>query len=239
MSIINLTESDKNQKNLYYLQSSLSELFINTRCSLNNNDGENRAKLLINCPDEYEDIVRAEIIDKVAEIIVIKYKYDFFKKNLSISGLSGLEKEILLASLISADLFDDKRYTIDRLKNQEEIAVDGIFNFRLKPLKHKWEDVSSYMPSCFTSKQLKDFITYLLEGKKKRVYIDQGKVYDGHFRRLKRSALLDGEEGKIIREILLSNCGEVEIAGQISSVDEKYIKEFYKDKIFFSTGYYS
>ena len=74
MSIINLTESEKNQNNLFYLQGALSELFINTRCDVNEKEGENRVKLSINCPDHYEDIVRSEIIDRVAEIIVIKYK---------------------------------------------------------------------------------------------------------------------------------------------------------------------
>ena len=72
---------------------------------------------------------------------------------------------------------------------------------------------------------------------KKRVYIDGGKVYDNHYRRLKRSTLLDGEDMKIIREILLSNCGEVELSGKIPEKDEYYLKEYYNDKIFFSCGY--
>ena len=151
--------------------------------------------------------------------------------------MSTVEKEILLTSLIAADLDDDKRYAFDRIKHFRDIAVDGIYNFRLKPLKKKWEDIVSYIPTCFMNEQLKEFISYLLENKKKRVYVDSGKVYDSHYRRLKRSSLLDGEGVKIIREVLLSNCGEVELNGSLPKEDEYYLKEFYSDKIIFSSGY--
>ncbi len=238
MSIINITEKEQNQANLYYLQSSLSELLINTRCGVEEISDEKRIELKINCLEQYQDIVRAEICDKVSEIIVIKYKYEYFKSRLNVGGLSEEEREILLTSLIAADLDDDKRYTLSRLKEFDEITVDGIYNFRLKPLRDKWTDIISYMPPYFLSGQLKDFVTYLIENKKKRVYIEKEKVYDCHFRRLRRSSLLAGEELKIIREVLLSNCGEVEIKGSLPESDEKYIKEFYGDKIYFSTGCY-
>ena len=200
--------------------------------------GSDRITLSLTCPEHYHQIVKAEIIERVAEIIAISYKYEFFKNNLSVSGLNSTEREILLASLISADLEEDKKYALDRLKNQTEFVIDGFFSFRLKPLKAKWQDIVSYMPPCFISSQLKDFILYLLEHKRKRVYIDNGKVYDWHFRRLKKCSLLKGEQVKILREVLLSGCGEVEIAGKVPQEDERYIKEYYGDKIFFSQGYY-
>ncbi len=237
MSIINVTENQYNKNNLYYIQSTLSELFANTRCFIEEKEASKRDVLSINCPEHYSEIVASEIIDKVAEIIVIKYKYDYFKKTLGVGGLNAKEKELLLVGLISADLPEDKKYVIERLKGQQEIAIDGVYNFRLKALKAKWEDIVSYMPTCFISSQLRDFIGYLLENKKKRVYVDAGMVYDSHFRRLKRCSLIGGENLKIIREILLSNCGEVEIAGKIPEEDEKYIRELFGDKIYFSSGY--
>jgi hypothetical protein len=90
------------------------------------------------------------------------------------------------------------------------------------------------MPPHFVNSELKDFISFLLENKKKRSYIDSGKVYDQHFRRLLRCTLLGYENARIIREVLLSNCGEVEISGSLEPDDEFYLKEFYKDKIYFS-----
>ena len=211
----------------------MSELLTNARCYVEESCLDKRVKIQINCPDYFYDIVKDEVIDKVAEIIVIKYKYEYFKKSIEIGGLSHCDKEILLTSLIAADLDDDKKYAVERIKGQEEISIDGIYNFRLKPLKKKWEEIISYMPPCFMQSQLKDFIKYLLENKRKKVYIESGKVYDSHYRRLKRCSLLCGEELKIIREVLLSNCGEIEITGKIPTEDEKYIREYYGDKIYF------
>ncbi|MBE7083012.1 MAG: hypothetical protein E7373_00230 [Clostridiales bacterium] len=237
MTSIIVTENKQNEDGLLYVQTSGSELFSHAGCSSRIKTIDDRIVLTVNCPEEYKDIIRTEIADKVAEIITIKYKYDYFKKSLLVGGLSKLEKEILLTSLIAADLEDDKRYAYDRIKVYSEIAIDGIFNFRLKPLKKKWEDVVGCIPDCFLTSQLKEFITYLLENKKKRVYVDDGRVYDSHYRRLKRCSLLGGEGANITREVLLSNCGEVELSGEIPKEDEYYLKEYYNDKIIFSSGY--
>ena len=234
---ISITENELSEENLLYVQSAVSEVAFHAGCSISENKNCGRAKLSINCPEYYSDIIRTEIADTVAEIIAIKYKYEFFKKNLHVGGLSKVEKEILFTSLIAADLEDDKKYAYERIKTYQEIAVDGIFNFRLKPLKKKWQDVVGCVPSCFLNTQLKEFITYLLENKKKRVYVDGGRVYDSHYRRLKRTSLLDCEKVKIVREVLLSNCGEVELNGAIPKEDEYYLKEYYTDKIIFSNGY--
>lgn len=235
MTNISITESELSQENLSYVQSATNELLSNADCTVRFYNVGGRAVLSINCPSYYADAIGSEIKDKVAEIIAIKYKYDYFKSVLSVGGLKSIEKEILLTSLIAADLEDDKKYTYEKIKNANQIAVDGTFNFRLKPLKKKWQDVAECIPQCFLTTQLKEFISYIIENKKKRVYIDGGSVYDSHYRRLKRSSLLGGNNLKIVREVLLSNCGEVELNGKIPQEDEFYLKEYYCDKIFFRT----
>jgi hypothetical protein len=237
MNSITITEKDYNDSNLLYVQTVMSELFNHADCYVKSQTLDGRRVLKVDCAEYYLDIIKTEIADKVAEIVAIKYKYEYFKRNVRIGGLSETEKEILMASLIAADLDEDKKYAFDRIKQYGEIAIDGIFNFRLKPLKKKWQDIVAYIPTCFVNSQLKEFVSFLLENKKKRVYIDQGKVYDSHFRRLKRSTLLDGDGVKIVREVLLSNCGEVELSGNIPEDDEFYLKEFYSDKIIFSERY--
>ena len=114
------------------------------------------------------------------------------------------------------------------------MAIDGVYNFKLKPLRKKWQEVVECVPQCFLSTQLKEFISYLLENKRKRVYIEDGRVYDWHYRRINRSSLLSGEKVKIVKEVLLSNCGEIEISGKVPKEDEFYLKEYYFDKISFS-----
>ncbi len=240
MAQLTVTEKENSKYNLFYIQSVLSELLTNAGCKIDNKQAGSRAVMTVSCPDYYSEIVWAELADKLAEVVVIKYKYDFFNKTVKVCGLNPVEREILLTSLISADLEEDKKYTVERFRGLEETAIDGIFNFRLQPLKRKWEDIVSYMPSCFVNSQLKDFVTYLLENKKNRVYVENGKVFDDHYRRLKRTRLMGGgEKVSILREILLSNCGEIGIYGTLPEEDEFYIKEFYKDKIFFSDKFFS
>lgn len=239
MAQIVVTEKDINQSNLLYVQQTLGELLTNAGCKIKNSKLGSRSVLTVDCPDYYKDIVRAEIADKLAEVIAINYKYEFFKKRVHVNGLTQTEKEILLASLIAADLDEDKKYCYARIKALNQTAIDGIFNFRLQALKNKWEDIVSYMPVCFVNSQLKDFISYLLENKKKRVYIDCGRVYDSHFRRLKRCDLIGYEKAFVIREVLLSNCGEIELNGNLPEEDEFYLKEYYPNKIFFGGKYFN
>lgn len=240
MAQITLTERDYNKSNLQYINFALSELFSQTSTSAVLDTQGSRGVLEINCPNEYYQIIKEEVTDKAADIIAVNYKYDFFKKMIITSGLSSIEKELLLTSLISADLEEDKRYSIGRLRG-DVIVIDGVFNFRLKPLKNKWQGIVNCMPDYFHGTQLKDFITYLLEDKKRRVFVEGNKVYDSHFRRLTKGELMDKglTDGKIIREILLSGCGEVEVNSPLSETDEHYLKEYFGDKIILRKGYFS
>ncbi len=236
MENIIVTENAYNLNNILYLQNTLSELFGHTGCSVRQTEYGGRAGLIIDCPEEYREIVGSELADRAAEIIAVHYKYDFFRQTLAVSGLCAVENEILFASLIAADLDDDKKYAFRRFEGLSQIAIDGVYNFRLQQLKNKWKDIAEYMPRVFINTQLKDFISYMLEGRKKRVYVDDGKVYDAHYRILKRCALLGGEGAQITREVLLSGGGEVELSGRLEKDDEYYLKEYYGDKIYFSAG---
>ena len=55
-----------------------------------------------------------------------------------------------IVSMACFDIDEDKKYAIKKLKSFQEYALDGIFNFRLQPLKNKWREVASYIPFSFT-----------------------------------------------------------------------------------------
>ena len=149
MTTILVTEKQGEKGNLYYVQSSLADVFSYANCTLSVEQVNDRHLLRINCPDEYKDIVCVEVADKVAEVIAIKYKNDYFKNGINIQGLNQIEKEIMYASLIAADLDEDKKYSFDKIKGSENIAIDGMFNFRLGALRKKWQDIIDYIPNCF------------------------------------------------------------------------------------------
>lgn len=241
MAQIMLTERDYNQSNLNYICFSLSELFSQTNsvCELSRSGG--RVALTVTCPEDYAEIIKKEVCDKAADVIAVNYKYDYFKKLISTTGLNAVEKELLLTSIIAADLDEDKRYVCSKIAGYGSVVLDGVFNFRLKPLKAKWQGIVNCMPEYFQDEQLKDFITYLLEDRKRKVFVEDDKVYDNHYRRLTKGELMDKgmQDGKIIREILLSGCGEVEVNCPLSKIDEHYLKEYFGDKITLGKGYFS
>ncbi len=236
-----ITESSQRFQNLIYLQSALSDIIEQISLKSNLVNYNNRSEYRITVPDEYLEIFLLELRDKLADVVAINYKHNYFKKNIKFAGLSNLESELLLTALISADIDEDKKYIIKKLKTFDEFSLDGIYNFRMKPLKEKWREITGYIPPSFTKAQLSDFVTYLIKDKKgKRVYIEGGKVYDKRFNELNRSSLLTLDSGKlkIIKEVLLSGAGEVELANHLKDSEIKYLKEFYENKIYYSDSYF-
>ena len=189
-------------------------------------------------PDEKGKYFRSLIEDKLSDVIAVNYKYDYFKKYIRVSGLKDVEYELLLSALISADIEDDKRYARSRL-GSSPYALDGSFFFTMKALTEKWREIVGYIPTYFAPDQLKEFVSYIVcEKKGGRVYVMGSKVYDVNYNLLNRAYLTGGDECKVIKEIILSSSGEVELASPIPERDEYYLKEFFGDKIFFGKGYF-
>lgn len=72
---------------------------------------------------------------------------------------------------------------------------------------------STAIPCCFTERDLKDFLDYILsEREPSIVHFKDGELYDADYVRLKRAALIDGglDDFSIVREVLLSGATEVE-----------------------------
>lgn len=235
MREIKVTESGDGADNIGYvgrgLAGFLSDFDGDAKVSL----GDKRSTLTLRINKEYGDVFRGEVEDRIADVIAVRYKYSYFRKYVRFDGLGEFESELLRAALIAADLDEDKKYIIRRLRNFDEYAIDGIYNFRLAPLKRKWNDIVGYVPSYFTDGQLTDFVKYLLGEKRgKRVMVEDGAVYDSSYNKLERISLTDGgEDGAIIREVLLSASGKVSVRGKIPPLDEKYIRLFFSSHAVF------
>ena len=234
MAEIYITDKGVNTNNLNYVMTTLSEVFSALSCGVKQDSVGARQSLTVVVSDDYFVTATVEICDKLSEVIAVNYKYNFFKNRIKVVGLSDMEKELLFASLISADLEEDKAYAFSKLKTETFIPLDGLFNFRMKPLKSKWQEIAECMPQAFLRSNLKDFIKFLTESRNKKIFIDCGKVYDSHYRRLNRHMLMGcNEEGSVIKEVLLSDGGRVELFGKIPEIDEEYLKEFFSSNITF------
>lgn len=242
MSEIKLSESSLKSNNITYISKALSGVLSEVNGSAVTKQDKNRCEYKIIVPSDYYDLTLFEVQDKIADVIAVNYKYLYFKKNIKVTGLSTSEYELLLTALISADIEEDKRYAVKKLKCFNEYAIDGIFNFRMKPLKEKWKEILSYIPTVFPFGGLRDFVSYLIKDKVgKRVYYENGKVYDKRYNELNRKVLLGDTslEYGSIKEMLLSGAGEIELSSKLSDSEEKYLKEFYGDKVIFHEGYFN
>jgi len=74
---LTVTENEKASSNLLYIQSTLGEIFSSSGARINLEPCKNRAILNIDCPESYAEIIRAEVFDKIAEIVSVKYRRTF------------------------------------------------------------------------------------------------------------------------------------------------------------------
>lgn len=235
MREIKVTESGDGAENIGYVGRGLAGFLADFNGDARVSLDEKRSTLTLRINKDYADLFRGEVEDRIADVIAVKYKYAYFRKFVRFDGLDGFETELLRAALIAADLDEDKKYIVRRLRNFDEYAIDGIYNFRLAPLRRKWDDIVGYIPPYFTNGQLKDFVRYLLGEKRgKKVIVEDGEVYDANYNKLDRVSLTDGgEDGRIIREVLLSASGKAIVRGKIPETDEKYIRMFFASHVVF------
>lgn len=240
MSKMNFLLSDSNarKQNVNYLLKTTAEPLKRLSGNWNIAVNGDRINLSVTLPDEYSELFNQILTDKVADVIAVNYKYEYFTRYIRTVGLDEIEYEMLIAALISADLEEDKRYVSNEKLNFKDFSIDGYYNFRLRPLKEKWSEIVTYIPNYFTFDKLSEFISYIVSEKsKKRAIVVDGKVYDGRYNRMLKG-MMTGKirKGVVAREVILSGFSEVELASKVTEIDEKYLVSFFGDKIFFKKG---
>lgn len=173
--------------------------------------------------------------DRIADVICIGYKYSILSGQIAPAGLNAQDREILLTAVIAADFAEDKKYVLSRLAQQRTHTIDGFFNFRLKELREKWLGVAACVPPVFTRGQLTEFMRFLLNTNRGKVFLKRGEVYDVRCRRLRRSALIGDASAEMntLREIVLSGAGKVECLGSPTALQENFLKRFYEGRVSF------
>ena len=236
MKKIEVTESLSEELSIAYVSSQIKEIVNDFGGETSITRTAGRLKLTVTCLEKYYDLYKAEIEDKIGDVIAIKYKYAFLKRYLRTIGLTPYENEILHVAIIAADIEEDKRYTVRKLRAFENFSIDGIFNFRLQPLKNKWREVVSFMPFFFTGSQLCDFVSFILGEKRgKKVLIEGDRVYDANFNRLTRSSLISSDFD-VVKEALLSHSANVEVVKSVSSREERELKRYFGARVCFLSG---
>ena len=234
MRTILLTEAEENHR-LELMRESLSSVLCATDTEVLDLSDRNYRKYRLEIPDPYYDFLMAELKEKIAELIVIGYKYDFFSENLRTAGLSEENRELFLTAIIAADLADDRRYAVRKITLGEEISVDGLYHFRMQKLLAKWQEILSALPEYLSEDLYRSFMLYLIEDfPEKPVYVVDGKVFDEHYNRRTNARLLgESTVDGTVREILLCAGKEVHLLGKVSEKVEEFLREFYGRNVVF------
>lgn len=180
---------------------------------------------------EYCPYVRKFTEDHIADVITVGYKYDFFDKRLRLPLLSKLQRRFLLTALVAADYKEDRGFVVRRLRGLESYCLDGFFNFRLRDIKKRWEEIADYIPTDMGESSLESFLGFLTEDGEGKLYLKDGKVYDGEYRPLSKS-ILTGVESPI-GEIIIGGAEQVYCFGKVDERTKTFLKKYYGENAIF------
>ena len=226
-----ITVSDQGENGLYitYLYNALSGILARIGGSEELILGE-RAALRIRADDE-EGELKETLKDSLTEIIGIGYKFRYLDARLN-AALSRHDKNLLCAALIAADFEGDKGYIKRKIGEGPEYNIDGLYSFRLGPLKDKWQHIVEYVPAGFSQGDLKQFCDFLVGESKNKVYLQGKTVFGENFKPLKRSLLFGKEDTET--EIMLSDAGFVYCLGDVGEELSDFLQKFYAERAIFS-----
>ncbi|MBQ8291692.1 MAG: hypothetical protein IJX88_04180 [Clostridia bacterium] len=193
-------------------------------------DGDS-AQIAFRAEQAYCPYVRRFAEDTIADVIAIGYKYAFFEKRAKLPLLKKEERRLLLTALVSADFKEDRAYVRRRFCGHKNYCLDGVYRFRLRELQSRWEELLDYIPRDMGGRALEEFLGYLTEDGEGKLFVKDGKVYDGEYRVLSRS-LLTGRESAV-GEILLGNAGKVYCFGETDRETGLFLKKYYGEKAVF------
>ncbi len=226
-----ITVSDQGENSLYitYLYNALAGILARIGGCEELILGE-RAALRIRADDE-EGELRNALKERLTEIVGIGYKYRYLSGKLN-AALSVHDKNLLCAALIAADLEGDKSYIERKIGEGHEYNIDGIYAFRLGPLREKWQHIVEYVPAGFSANDLKQFCDFLVGESKNKVYLQGNTVFGENFKPLRRSWLFGKEDTET--EIMLSDAGFVYCLGDVEDEVSEFLQKFYAERAIFS-----
>ena len=178
-----------------------------------------------------KDTAAERVADAVTEVLCIGYKQKFLRERLCVS-LSARERGIFIAALIAADFAGDAAFVRARLPARGGCAIDGVYAFRLAPLREKWERIVRSVPASFSSRDLVHFCGFLASESRNKIYLKGRAVYGQDLRLLRRSRLLGEEDAET--EIVLSDAGCICCLGDVEHSLGDFLQKYYAQSAIFS-----
>lgn len=205
---------DKNKKdiakNMYYKIKSYSSCFDNVVSYLERQD-----EICVPCAcDDLEKFRYKSFLEEVLiEVFCENYKKQFLIDNLVVKSFDDISNEAFLQALLYFDRETDRYLVSKYLQLENQINIDGFFNFKLKVLREKWlelveiaNDNQIYLYSDDTFMELIKFLVDNIEYKSEVVNIvEQNKKYvitDSDFEEIDLNCQCDDDDKNLISSLI-------------------------------------
>ncbi|MEG1922968.1 MAG: hypothetical protein RR307_00725 [Clostridia bacterium] len=101
---------------------------------------DERSFLEIYVDNEYRDKIEFGLKNNIAEVIALGFKADYLSEKLKFTDDSLLNRTLVN----TMSIFDneiDKKMALNGLNGLEALSLDGYFQFKLKALKNRWDEI--------------------------------------------------------------------------------------------------
>ncbi len=159
-------------------------------------ESDGRLNVSVACENENKQSLIKVIRDCIAEMFLTTVKLNYLRSALVLPSLGADAYNILLYTLVAFDRDTEKEIILGALNFGDNLALDGLFNFKLVELKKRWDDIaelavnnSVYLSSDETLNELLKFLMSAISpkvakleiAKNKDFYRIRGKRGDGEF----------------------------------------------------------
>ena len=131
-----------------------------------------RSCYAVACSDTYRFQVQRKLNEAVSQALSLGYKNIFVRKLLGI-GYDSFYKNVLVNVICVFDNDYDKQLVSKLVEVEQNICIDGYYNFRLRDVKQKWSDVikllSENLYVLSDNGLIIEFLQYLLESTPSKV----------------------------------------------------------------------
>lgn len=152
-------------------------------------DSHNRNYFSLACADTYRFQVQRKLTDAVSQALTLGYKNIFIRKLLR-TDKNNFYQNVLVNTICIFDMDYDKQLVSRIIDVDKTLCLDGYYNFRLGPIKKKWQEITKLVSDNFyvlsDSTLIVEFLQYLLEStpskcKELSVSVDGDRfvLYDG------------------------------------------------------------
>ena len=170
-------------------------------------DEKFRSCYSVACSDTFRFQVQRKLLDAVSQALTLGYKNVFVRDLLRVDS-DSFYKNVLVNVICVFDNDYDKQIVSRIVEVDQNVCIDGYYNFRLGAVKKKWSDiirlVSDNLYVLSDNGLIVEFLQYLLESTPSKVKVLSVSFEDGNF-------TLYGSGGKVLEPtISLAKCATVE-----------------------------